>query len=214
MKENKNTHFPGFPKQIEYSHWQFPTIINGYVHIVSSGEFKVLWYILRHTFGWQKTTDKLARSQISKGITKRNGEILDSGTGLSVRQVERHLKTLEEKKFIRILRTQGKVNEITLNITTRYKSVAGTGDIDVATPGTKMSPTINKPINTSNKRFSSKKKPYFWGREMRKKEDKWHIIPPEGGPWIPFTGKESEIEWKSLDEIESNKQSRHNQITN
>lgn len=41
-------------------------------------------------------------------------------------------------------------------------------------------------------------KPYFMDREMRwvRKEEKWKVIPKDGGSWLEFAGKESEIEWK------------------
>jgi hypothetical protein len=41
-------------------------------------------------------------------------------------------------------------------------------------------------------------KPYFRGEEMRWiiKEKKWKAIPRDGGDWLEFGGKESEIEWK------------------
>jgi len=109
--------FPGFPRELEKSYWQFPTIINGHAHSLTGAEFKVLWYILRHTFGWQKTTDRLSLSQICNGIKKRNGEHFDKGTGLSKPWVIKATKTLERKGFIKVKRSKGKSNEITLMIT-------------------------------------------------------------------------------------------------
>jgi hypothetical protein len=46
--------------------------------------------------------------------------------------------------------------------------------------------------------FNKKPKPYFRGEEMRLKGKKWFVIPKDGGPWLEFAGKESEIEWKKL----------------
>jgi len=43
--------------------------------------------------------------------------------------------------------------------------------------------------------FSKKKKPYYRGEEMRKKDGKWWVIPKEGGPWCEFADKESTIDW-------------------
>lgn len=166
--------FQGFPKDIEYSHWQFPTLINGYVHSLTGSEFKVLWYILRHTFGWQKVTDNLSRSQISKGIKKRNGEIVDSGTGLSIRQVERCLKSLEEKGFILIKREMGKVSEITLNITNQRQKFAGTSDKNIPSTSDKKSPTIDNTINNTNTSVSSKK-PYYEGYLLVEVNGQWKV---------------------------------------
>src|SRR3972149_7367017 len=147
--------FPGFPKSLEKVSWQFPTIINGHVHELSGSEFKVLWYILRHTFGWQKSTDKLSISQICNGIKKRNGEYLDKGTGLSNRHVIKALKSLEKNGFILIKRTSGKTNEITLNITNDEMSLVTKGhttsDKRSQVTSDKRSHTINNiPINNIN----------------------------------------------------------------
>jgi len=46
-----------------------------------------------------------------------------------------------------------------------------------------------------NKTSSSfKKKPYFQGQEMRMAQGRWWVIPKEGGEWLMFAGKESDIE--------------------
>lgn len=143
--------FPGFPSTLEKSTWQFPSVINGYVHVLNGAEFKVLWYILRHTYGWQKSSDRLSQSQISKGIRKRDGTILDRGTGLSVRWIRQALHSLEEKGFISIQRTIGKVTEISPRIETAEESssplrkkVTGVGEEE-------SSPTItNVPITNTN----------------------------------------------------------------
>jgi len=91
--------FPGFPPERQY--WQFPTIINGHVNLLSGTEFKVLWYILRHTFGYQKDEDAISIPQIMNGIKKKDGTIIDSGTGIKHRQtVVKALKRLAKMGFI------------------------------------------------------------------------------------------------------------------
>jgi hypothetical protein len=52
--------------------------------------------------------------------------------------------------------------------------------------------------NNTNKEYSSsgKKKPYFRGEEMRWYQDKWWVIPEEGGQWLEFAGEKNEIDWK------------------
>lgn len=82
-KKNNNQipKFPGFPEP--YQSWDFPTILNGYIHLLTGAEFKVLWYILRHTYGWQKDQDEISLTQLKKGIQKKDGSWLDRGTGLS-----------------------------------------------------------------------------------------------------------------------------------
>jgi hypothetical protein len=51
----------------------------------------------------------------------------------------------------------------------------------------------NKNIKKNASSFK-KKKPYFWGREMRFAQNKWWVI--SDGDWLEFSGKESEINWK------------------
>lgn len=43
---------------------------------------------------------------------------------------------------------------------------------------------------------SSKSKPYFQGKEMRKKGGKWFVLPGDGGQWLEFVGRQEEIVWK------------------
>jgi len=142
--------FPGFPSSLEKASWQFPTVINGYANTLSGAEFKVLWYILRHTYGWQKNFDKLSITQISEGITKKDGTILDKGTGLSRRWVIKSLRSLEEKGFIKIIKEAGKVSKIFPNITGEESSpLPVTQSSPVASE--ESSPTINNiPITNTN----------------------------------------------------------------
>ena len=100
--------FPGFPK--EKQTWDFPTILNGYVHLLGGAQFKVLWYILRHTYGWQKSQDAISLSQFTKGIKKKNGEWLDKGIGLSRKEVWSSLGELEEMGFIEVILRTGKTS--------------------------------------------------------------------------------------------------------
>jgi hypothetical protein len=50
---------------------------------LSGAELKVLLYIIRRTFGFKKDSDSISLNQICNGITTREGEVLDIGTGLS-----------------------------------------------------------------------------------------------------------------------------------
>ncbi len=90
--------FDGFPPKRQT--WQFPTVIDGWVHVLSGSEFKVLWYIMRRTYGWQKTEDKISYSQFEKGIMKRDGTWIDRGTGLREPTISAALKRLVSLGFI------------------------------------------------------------------------------------------------------------------
>jgi len=67
---------------------------------LSGAELKVVLYIARRTFGFGKESDNVSLSQIAKGITKRDGIVLDRGTGLSVSSVARALKSLEDQNIL------------------------------------------------------------------------------------------------------------------
>jgi phage replication O-like protein O len=67
---------------------------------LSGAELKVLLYIIRRTFGFKKDVDNISLNQICKGITTRDGEVLDKGTGLSQQSVITALKGLLEKNAI------------------------------------------------------------------------------------------------------------------
>jgi len=59
---------------------------------LSGAELKVLLYVIRRTFGFKKESDNISLKQISNGITTKEGEILDRGTGLSLSTVQLALK--------------------------------------------------------------------------------------------------------------------------
>ncbi|MBM4348583.1 MAG: hypothetical protein FJ106_01645 [Deltaproteobacteria bacterium] len=98
MNSKTDGKFDGFPP--EKQTWNFPTLMNGWVHELTGAEFKVLWYIVRHTFGWQKTGDRISYKQFQQGIRRQDGTWLDKGTGLGTRAIAYSLKKLEEMGFI------------------------------------------------------------------------------------------------------------------
>lgn len=67
---------------------------------LADNELRVLLYIIRRTFGFKRDSDSISLSQMVSGITTRDGQVLDSGTGLSKSTVARGLKSLREKGVI------------------------------------------------------------------------------------------------------------------
>ena len=67
---------------------------------LSIAEAKVVLYIIRRTFGFKKNSDNISFSQLCNGITTREGQVLDKGTGLSKSTVALAIKTLAEKNII------------------------------------------------------------------------------------------------------------------
>ena len=67
---------------------------------LSSVELRVLLYIIRHTFGWQKDVDAISLTQITDGITRRDGTRQDWGAGVSRQSAITAIKGLEDKRLI------------------------------------------------------------------------------------------------------------------
>jgi Bacteriophage replication protein O len=103
---------------------------------LSAGELKVLLYICRRTFGFRKDSDSISLTQIAHGITTKAGRVLDRGTGLSKRQVQRALRALEGRQIIQVER---KVDETGLHEINTYRlNVTGSE---------KMSPPVETPVS-------------------------------------------------------------------
>ncbi len=71
---------------------------------LKDGELRVLLYIIRRTFGFKKASDNISLKQMVDGITKRDGEVLDRGTGLKKSSVAAALQGLREKDIITVVR--------------------------------------------------------------------------------------------------------------
>jgi phage replication O-like protein O len=67
---------------------------------LSSSELKVLLYIIRRTFGLKKDSDNISLNQLLHGITTKEGEVLDRGTGLTKKTLLEAIKSLVEKNLI------------------------------------------------------------------------------------------------------------------
>ena len=76
--------------------------------VCTGAEFKVLAYIVRRTFGFKKESDAISLHQMVDGITKRNGTVLDRGTGLSKSAVAVAIKGLVSKGIIEAHRSTSK----------------------------------------------------------------------------------------------------------
>jgi len=89
--------FPGFPKEPAQNYWPYPKALNGWWHTLSGSEQKVLDYILRHTWGFKKSSDYISYSQFINGV-----ENCDRGCGIvGPATLSKALKGLVEKGFIK-----------------------------------------------------------------------------------------------------------------
>jgi len=90
-----------FPGVYAPTYTQIPDVyLDELLPILSGAEWKVLCYIARRTFGFRKAADDISLHQLCKGITTRDGRVLDRGTGLTDKTVTAALRGLVEKHVI------------------------------------------------------------------------------------------------------------------
>ena len=78
--EGNDYHFVGFDNPTTT-----PTpdvLFDEFLSILSGAELKVLLYIVRRTFGFKKSSDPISFNQFLRGITTKDGRVLDRGCGL------------------------------------------------------------------------------------------------------------------------------------
>jgi hypothetical protein len=105
---------------------------------LSGAELKVLLYILRRTFGFKKDSDAISLSQLCGGITKRDGTVLDQGTGLARNTVYPALRRLEALGIIVAIRQQSAERG---NETTVYRPNVISPQVEKLPRGIKERPT-------------------------------------------------------------------------
>ncbi len=90
------------------------------LYLLSPAEMKVLLYVVRRTFGFNKINDRISLSQFVRGIVKRDGTQLDLGTGLTRRTIQLALDSLVEQHVLLRRRSRNEngdePNEYALNI--------------------------------------------------------------------------------------------------
>jgi len=85
---------------------------------LGEAELKALLYIIRRTFGFKRDRDPISFNQFLRGITTRDGRVLDEGCGIRDRtSLSKALKSLEEKGIV--VSDKG-VDQQGENITTVY----------------------------------------------------------------------------------------------
>lgn len=107
---NMTDRFLGFKTKYNKDFTTVPhVILETYLHTLSGSETKLLLFILRMLYGYQKTKDRISLSQFKYGNTETN-----KGTGLSTSQIRRALQTLEDKGFIEVTKRPRRINLISL----------------------------------------------------------------------------------------------------
>ena len=78
-------------------------VLDNYIADLNEAELKVLLYLVRKTFGYNKVMgDAIALSQFMNGTKRKDGTIQDRGTGLSKTSILQALGTLEKIGFVEI----------------------------------------------------------------------------------------------------------------
>lgn len=67
---------------------------------LTGAELKVLMYVIRRTFGFKRDSDHISLSQMVQGITRKDGSVLDRGTGLTKESVIKAARTLVDKGIL------------------------------------------------------------------------------------------------------------------
>lgn len=102
--------FLGFPKKRETGNfWCYPKVLCLHWHELVGSEQKVLDCILRHTWGFDRSKDKISLTQLEHGVGK-----VHNGVGLSRKQIIRALRSLEQKGFITSVKSNMRTNEYSL----------------------------------------------------------------------------------------------------
>jgi len=109
--------FKGVPRPPKPSYTMVPNVVfDVYMSALSSAELRVLLYICRHTFGWQKDADQISLRQLTDGQQKRDGTWQDYGAGLCRRAVIAAVGSLEEKGLLEVERTQTPEGDSSVNV--------------------------------------------------------------------------------------------------
>ena len=96
--KDKNGAFIGFstPRYTQVPDELFDEILSE----LSGSELKVLLYVIRRTFGFKRDSDHISLSQMVSGIKKKDGKILDLGTGLTKESICKAVRSLVGKGIL------------------------------------------------------------------------------------------------------------------
>ena len=98
-KESSEYYFAGF---VTPNTTPVPDVVfDEFLTILGEAELKALLYIVRRTLGFKKDRDPVSFNQFLRGITTREGKVLDKGCGIRDRTtLSKALQSLEQKGII------------------------------------------------------------------------------------------------------------------
>ncbi len=89
---------------IPNSHQTPDIYVDRLMHLLTAEEWKVLTYMVRRIFGFGKRQDRISLSQLTRGTkSKKDGRMLDHGTGLGDDGVRKALSGLVEFGLVQII---------------------------------------------------------------------------------------------------------------
>jgi phage replication O-like protein O len=150
-------YMPKRDEKLQFNGFRSPTttpvpdeVFDDLIADLTGAELKVLLYICRRTFGFKKDRDSISLNQIANGITTRDDRVLDRGTGLSKRHVQRALKSLELKNVVTVNRRMDEEGENEINIYSLNFINEGRG-VGTKSPyrRDKKSPRVGTPVSTT-----------------------------------------------------------------
>lgn len=181
-------------------------------------------YILNHSTHWDREVYvQMKRIAGEDGSCFMSQSNLAEQCGMSINRLKKSIDYLIENEWIKFLgkkeiMTSGgiqKVNEYeiidlwktNINHYENNKGVSSevpplrTRGITRSAPGVssdddKEEPYKEEPLEEEGSSFKKNKKPFFRGKEMRKAQGRWWVLPGDGGEWLEFGGKEKDINWK------------------
>jgi phage replication O-like protein O len=136
---------------------------------LTGGELKVLLYICRRTYGFQKDSDRISLSQISKGIITKTGRVLDHGTGLCKRHVITALKTLEKKNIITVTRI---VDETGLYEVNTYRLNSSAPHREEEPPEQVVTPSAPGVVNSGSPQVVNSSAPTKQSKQNKEEQNK------------------------------------------
>src|SRR5438132_994163 len=96
--------------------------------LLTAAELRVLFYIVRRTFGFQRTSDSISLTQMASGITTKEGRRLDHGTGMTRRGVMKGCAGLLAKGIILVEKHQAQQGDSDVNVyRLRFRAEPGSG---------------------------------------------------------------------------------------
>ena len=125
-------------------------------------ELRIMLYLMRRTFGFQKRADTISLDQFVKGFKTRDGTVQDLGAGVSRPAAIEALRSLAAKGYIEIVKnTDARGADLATTYRMRFKTTARTGkrELENFTPGSSAPGQGGKvyPLQGGNKLAPQKK---------------------------------------------------------